>query len=110
MALKLTSKGKVYEEKFYNIVINEYNFDIRDGRHIKASFVLGFKSKKIASDLLNKKDDVLKELKTFFSNYSFEMVNDTNGLFFLRLDVLKALNVANYPVEYVFYNTNPKLD
>lgn len=105
LAVRLTIKGKVYEQKFYNLIIEEYNFDTIDSKHIDASFVLGFKDKKTAKFYLDKKQEILE----LISKLILEKLTDINDLTTLKSLVFKALNDANYPVVYVYLANDPKI-
>lgn len=105
VAVKLTIKGKVYEQQFYNVIVEDYNFDAPNSKHVEASFVLGFKNKKTAKFYLSKKHDILELIRRAF----LEKVSDINDLTEVKATVFKVLNEANYPVFYVYFNKEPKI-
>ena len=109
IAITLTYKWKVTEEKAYRLSIPEHSFILKDGRQLRLTMSVVFKNNNDAENTAKKRDELTQILVTLFK----EMESNTFGTGY-DIEVAKAkllieLKKAGYPVEYISFDTFPRI-
>ena len=109
IAANLTYKWKVSESKVYRLSLPEYTFALKDGRQIQLTMSFMFMDKQIAQDVSEKRIELISVLNNFFMNIDATKFDTADHLEELKMQALLALKAANYPVQYVSFDTQPRL-
>lgn len=109
IAANLTYKWKVSEAKVYKLSLPEYTFALKDGRQMRITMSFMFVDKQVAHDVSEKRVELIGVLNNFFmtvDSTNFDTVEHLEGL---KTQALLALKEAKYPVQYLSFDTQPRL-
>ena len=109
IAANLTYKWKVSEAKVYKLSLPEYTFALKDGRQIQITMSFMFMDKKVAQDVSEKRLELINTLNNFFVSIESTNFDTVDHLEELKTQVLLALKAAKYPVQYISFDTQPRL-
>lgn len=109
IAANLTYKWKISETKVYRLSLPEYTFTLKDGRQMQITMSFMFLDKQIAQDVSEKRVELISVLNNFFMNIDSTKFDTADHLEELKTQVLLALKAAKYPVQYISFDTQPRL-
>ena len=109
IAANLTYKWKVSEDTFYKLSLPEYTFALKDGRQVRITMSFMFKDKQIAKDVSEKRVELIGTLNNFFGTIESTNFDTTDHLEELKMQVLLTLKGAKYPVQFVSFDTQPRI-
>jgi len=109
IAANLTYKWKVSEYKVYKLSLPEYTFALKDGRQMRITMSFMFVDKQIAQDISEKRVELIDALNNFFVTIDSTKFDTDAHLEELKMQVLLALKAAKYPVQYISFDTQPRL-
>ena len=109
IAANLTYKWKVSESKVYKLSLPEYTFALKDGRQMRLTMSFMFMDKQVAQDVSEKRIELINVLNNFFMNVDSTKFDTADHLEELKMQVIVALKTAKYPVQYVSFDTQPRL-
>ncbi len=109
IAANLTYKWKISESKVYKLSLPEYTFALKDGRQMQLTMSFMFIDKQIAQDVSEKRVELISVLNNFFMTIDSTKFDTDDHLEELKMQVLLALKAAKYPVQYISFDTQPRL-
>jgi flagellar basal body-associated protein FliL len=109
IAANLTYKWKISEDKVYKLSLPEYTFKLKDNRQMQITMSFMFMDKKIAQDVSEKRIELISALNNFFMTVDSTNFDTADHLEELKMRALLALKAAKYPVQYVSFDTQPRL-
>jgi len=109
IAANLTYKWKISEAKVYKLSLPEYTFALKDGRQMRLTMSFMFMDKQVAQDVSEKRIELINTLNNFFMTVDSTNFDTTDHLEELKTQALLALKTAKYPVQYISFDTQPRL-
>jgi hypothetical protein len=109
IAANLTYKWKISESKVYKLSLPEYTFALKDGRQMQLTMSFMFIDKQIAQDVSEKRVELIGVLNNFFMTIDSTKFDTDDYLEELKMQALLALKAAKYPVQYISFDTQPRL-
>ena len=109
IAANLTYKWKVSEYKVYKLSLPEYTFALRDGRQVRLTMSFMFMDKQVAQDVSEKRIELIDTLNTFFGTVESSKFDTVDHLEELKTQILLTLKGAKYPVQFISFDTQPRL-
>jgi len=109
IAANLTYKWKVSEAKVYKLSLPEYTFALKDSRQMRLTMSFMFVDKQVAQDVSEKRVELIDTLNNFFISVDSTHLDTADHLEELKMQVLLTLKAAKYPVQYISFDTQPRL-
>ena len=109
IAANLTYKWKVSEAKVYKLSLPEYTFALKDGRQMRLTMSFMFVDKQVAQEVSEKRVELIGALNNFFTTIESTKFDTADHLEEVKTQVLLALREAKYPVQYISFDTQPRL-
>ncbi|MCX6112326.1 MAG: hypothetical protein NTY22_03435 [Proteobacteria bacterium] len=109
VALTLTYKWKITEEKAYRLSIPEHSFTLKDGRQLRLTISIVFKNNNDAEDTAKRKQEITELLVTIFKNTESNIFGSSYDIEVEKAKLLMELKKAGFPAEYISFDTYPRL-
>jgi len=108
-AAKYTYTWKISEVSVYKLVLPEYTFTLKDGRQLKLTMSPIFKTKQLARDASTSKLALIDLLTKIFKEMDSTSFSNDENIEMTKTKILLELRKAKYPVDYIYFDTYPKL-
>ena len=109
IAITLTYKWKVTEEKTYNLSIPEHSFTLKDGRQLRLTMSIKFKNNKDAEDTESRRQELTELLVTTFKNTESNIFGSGYDVEVAKAKLLMELKKSGFPAEYISFDTYPRI-
>ncbi len=109
IATNFSYKWKVSQYKVYKLSLPEYTFALSDGRQVRLTMSFMFMDEQVAKDVSEKKVELVDILNNFFSSIESTKFDTVDHLEELKMHILLTLKAAKYPVQFVSFDTEPRL-
>jgi hypothetical protein len=109
IAITLTYKWNVTEEKAYRLNVPEHLFVVKGERQVKLAMSLVFKNNKDAEETSKKRDELTQVLVTIFKEMEPGNFGSGDEVETAKAKLLIELKKAGFPVEHISFDTYPRI-
>lgn len=107
-AVKYTYTWKVSEVTVYKLALPEYTFTLKDGRQLNLTMSPVFKTKQLAKDASSNKLELIDLFNKIFRDIDSTSFSNDVEIENVKTKIIIELRKAKYPVDYIYFNTEPK--
>jgi len=107
-AVKYTYTWKVSEVSVYKLVLPEYTFTLKDGRQLELTMSPVFKTKQLAKDASTSKLELIDLFNKIFRDVDSTSFSNNIEIENVKAKILIELRKAKYPVDYIYFDSEPK--
>ena len=109
IAVTLTYKWKVTEEKAYRLSIPEHSFTLKDGRQLRLTMSVIFKNNKDAEDTEKRRQEMTELLVNTFKGTESNIFGNAYDIEVAKARLLVELKKSGFSAEYISFDTYPRI-
>jgi hypothetical protein len=109
IAITLTYKWKVTEEKTYRLSVPEHSFALKDGRQLRLAMSVIFKNNSDAENTAKKRDELTQVLVTLFKEMEPSTFGTGYDIEVAKAKLLIELKKSGFAAEYISFDTYPRI-